>query len=146
MRNYTQIRCQLYYSCQTDYHLACRLGKITHMKRYRKSLLYMTMHVYGNTHAKERFQRPPYNGQRQKILSINWSAKRSSKRLLFIKNCYVMSVHARMVQVSNHMHYIVQYICMHIPGLLLTSYVCIVHHEQIHTGNGYSLFLHWLSS
>ena len=143
MRKYNQIRCPFHYSCQTGYHVDRRIREITRIEMYK---MVLTMHVYGNTHAKESFQRPPYNGQRQKILISNWSAKRSSKRLLFIKNCYIMSVHARMVQVSNHMHYIVQYICMHIPGLLLKSYVCIVHHEQIHTCNGYNLFLHWLSS
>jgi len=48
---------------------------------------------------------------------------------------------ARIVQVSNHIHYIVKYIILHILALILKLYVFIVHHEQIH-----SLFLHWYSS
>jgi len=44
------------------------------------------------------------------------------------------------------MHYIVQYIILHIQALIPKSYVFIVHHEQIRTCNGYSLFLHWFLS
>jgi len=53
---------------------------------------------------------------------------------------------ARIVQISNHMHYIVQYIILHIPALIPNLYVFIVRHEQVRTCNGYRLFLDWLLS